>query len=219
MLSARMRHPIALVALLFALVVVGCGGDGDDESSAADLKSRLLPVEEVPGFKRHRGFEWANATDFAVQGLFLSENTRPSEIIEVIEDAGFEDAVGEELSQGPESPGMNVLVARFASDSGAREVQDRLHQEDLTQPCYGVCSQISSDLRVPSIPDAKGAQSVPDPEPPANAPPPFEGYAVEFTIGSYLYVVNGGGPPGAGMKPRVLDAAAALYEQVKDEDD
>jgi hypothetical protein len=211
------RLPIAV--LLVTVIVAGCGGGDGDESSVADLKSRLLPVEEVPGFKRHRTFEWANATDFAVQGLFVSENTKPSEIIEDIEDADFEDAVGEELFKGRQGPGIKVLVARFASDSGARDVQDRLHQEDLTQPCYGACSQILSDLPVSGIPDATGAQSVPDPNPPPNAPPPFEGYAVEFTIGSYLYVVDGGGPPGAGMKPRVLEAAEALYDQVKNKED
>jgi hypothetical protein len=210
---------LSIAVLLLAAILAGCGGDDGNESAVADLKSRLLPVEEVPGFKRHRTFEWVNATDFVVQGVIFSENTKPSELIEVIADAGFEDAVGEELFKDRMGPGMKVLVARFASDSGARDAQDRLHQEDLTQPCYGACSQILSDLTVPKIPDAKGAQSVPDPNPPANAPPPFEGYAVEFTIGSYLYVVDGGGPPGAGMKPRVLQAAQALYDQVKNRED
>jgi hypothetical protein len=150
--------------------------------------------------------------------LLLSENTRLSEVIDVIGEAGFEAGAGEELSKGPMGPGMSVVAAEFASDDGAEEVRDRLHQENLKQPCYGTCSQIQSELSVTGIPEAMGAQTLPDPKPPPDPPPPFEGYAVEFTLGSYLYVINGGGPPGSGMKDRVLDAATALYGQVKDSD-
>lgn len=214
---ATVRHFGALLALLVAALVVGCGG-GDDESSPDSLRSRLLPASEVPDFKVKRTLEWENAVDYVVQGLFISQNTRPSEVIGVVEDAGFEAGAGEILSTGAMGPEITVLAAKFASDDGARDVRDRVHQEDLTQPCYGVCSQIQSDVAVSGIPDAKGAQSVPDPNPPPDAPPPFEGYAVEFTVGSYLYVVNGGGGPGQLEKQDVLDAASALYGRVKDAD-
>lgn len=178
-------------------------------------------MSEVPDFKVRRTLEWENAVDYVVQGLFISQNTRPSEVVDVVEDAGFEAGAGEILhgaSAMGHGPEIRVLAAKFASDDGARDVRDRLHREDLTQPCYGVCSQIQSDVVVSGIPDAKGAQTVPDPNPPPDAPPPFEGYAVEFTFGSYLYVVNGGGDVGQLQKQDVLDAAAALYAQVKDED-
>jgi hypothetical protein len=210
------RRLSALFALLVvAAVAAGCGGD-DDGTSPESLKSRLLPASEVQGFKVRRTFEWDNAVDYTVQGVFFSESTRPSELVGVIEDAGFEAGAGQEFSKGGMGPGMSVRAVKFASGEGAEDVRDRLHQEDLTQPCYGVCSQIQSDLTVSSIPGAKGAQSVPDPKPPPNAPPPFEGYAVEFTLGPYLYVVNGGGGPGQLKKEQVLDAATALYDRVKD---
>jgi hypothetical protein len=205
-----------LAILFVAVFVAGCGGD--DETSPDSLRGRLLPASEVPGFKVKRTFEWENAVDYVVQGLFVSQNTRPSEVVDAVEDAGFEAGAGEILSMGGEGPEMSVLAAKFASDDGARDVRDRLHQEDLKQPCYGVCSQIQSDVTVSGIPDARGAQTVPDPNPPPDAPHPFEGYAVEFTVGSYLYVVNGGGGPGQLEKQDVLDAATALYQQVKDED-
>jgi hypothetical protein len=206
-----------LAILFVAALLAGCGGD--DETSPESLRSRLLPASEVPGFKLKRTFEWDNAVDYVVQGLFVSQNTRPSEVIDVVEGAGFEAGAGEIFSQGGEGPDISVLAAKFASGDDAREVRDRVHQEDLTQPCYGVCSQIQSDVAVSGIPDAKGAESVPDPNPPPDAPPPFEGYAVEFTVGSYLYVVNGGGGPGHLEKRQVLDAATALYRQVRDEED
>jgi hypothetical protein len=201
-----------LVVTLFA----GCGGD--DETSPDSLSSRLLPASELPGFKVKRTFEWDKAVDYAVQGVFFSENTKPSELVGVIEDSGFEAGAGQDFAQGAMGPGISVRAVKFASSEGAEDVRDRLHQEDLTQPCYGVCSQIQSAFTVTGIPDALGAQSRPDPVPPANAPPPFEGYAVEFAVGPYLYVVAGGGEPGSLGRERVLDAAAALYQRVKDED-
>src|SRR5688500_11449292 len=105
-----------LAVLLVALFVAGCGGD--DETSPDSLRSRLLPASEVPGFKVKRTFEWDNAVDYVVQGLFISQNTRPSEVIDVAEDAGFEAGAGEILSQGGMSAEVSVLAARFASDDG-----------------------------------------------------------------------------------------------------
>ena len=229
----------ALLAVALAAIVAGCGGGGDDGSSEASLSGRLLPAGKVPGFKLKRTFDWDNAIDLTAQGFFLPQSTPPSEVVEVAEEAGFESGVGEELEKEM-GGGMIVIAVKFASDDGARDMLDRLHQEDLKQPCYGVCSQIQSELQVSGIPDAKGAQSRPDPNPPPKAPPPFVGYAVEFTVGPYLYVVGGsgpvpqplgaaGGPPGGpppgrsggGQPPvlkkqQVLDAATALYQQVKD---
>jgi hypothetical protein len=226
---------LALVPfLLVAVLLAGCGGD--DETSPESLNSRLLPASEVPGFKVKRRFEWDNAIDLTAQGFFLPQSTPPSEVVEVAEEAGFEAGVGEELEMKM-GLGMIVIAAKFGSDDGARDMVDRLHRENLQQPCYGVCSQIQSDLPVTGIPDAKGAQSLPDPKPPPNAPPPFVGYAVEFAVGPYLYVVgasgpapepgaptgtprqpaprSGGGQPPILKKQQVLDAAAALYKQVK----
>jgi hypothetical protein len=227
-----------LAILFVAVFVAGCGGD--DETSPDSLRGRLLPASEVPGFKVKRTFEWDNAIDLTAQGFFLPQSTAPSEVVEVAEEAGFEAGVGEQLERGLGS-GIFVIAAKFASDDGARDMLDRLHREDLQQPCYGACSQIQSEMQVSGIPDAKGAQSRPNPKPPPNAPPPFQAYAVEFTVGPYLYVVGGSGPvpmpgaspeapggppaapPGGGQletveKQQVLDAATALYNHVKDED-
>ena len=214
---------VVFAVLVLIALVAGCGG-GDDEEPSKALEGRLLPVSKLPGFKLRRTFEWDNAIDLTAQGFLLPESTPPSEVVEVAEEAGFKAGVGEFLEQ-ENGPGMAVIAAKFGSDDGARDMLDRLHQEDLKQPCYGVCSQIQSNLPVIGIPDARGAQSRPDPKPPPDAPPPFNAYAVEFTVGPYLYVVGGMGPallPGGGArtieKKQVLDAANALYQQVKDKD-
>jgi hypothetical protein len=211
------RNTVVLVTgLLLALPLAACGGD--DETSPESLRSRLLPAAEVPDYKVERTFEWDHPADYVVQGLFIAQSTRPSEVIDVVEDAGFEAGAGEIFAKGAEGPHIHVLAAKFGSDDAARDVRDRVHQEDLKQPCYGACSQIQSDVAVSGIPDSRGAQSVPDPNPPPDAPPPFEAFAVEFTVGPYLYIVGGGAEPGRLKRQQVIDAATALYQQVKDDD-
>jgi hypothetical protein len=113
-------------------------------------------------------------------------------------------------------PIVGFDVWKFDSDSGAQDARDLVHDEYRKQPCYGICSQKTSDMEVEGIPDARGEASEPDPARPPETGPGFEAYAVEFTVGPYLYVVAGGGEPGFDMKETVLDAAQKQYARVKD---
>jgi hypothetical protein len=207
-----------LVLVLSAVGVVACGGD-DEKVSPAALSKRLLPASEVPGFKRERTDEWDNAIDLSAKGLFLPESTPTSQAVELIEDAGFEAAAGDELVvlKGNPFHGPRILIAavQLGSDDDARQVLEFLHKEDLKQPCAAVCSEIPSELEVKGIPGAKGAQQLPQEKPPPNAPDPFVGYAVEFRMGSLLYMVFGGGGPGSLKSYQVTDAAKAFYERVR----
>jgi hypothetical protein len=216
-----MRGPrLALVALLATGALAGCGDDDDDGgdgASAADLKKQLLPESDVPGYKVQRTFAWDNATDAVVQGLFLPEETPPSRGVEVYEDAGFEAGAGEQLVKGNpfEGPHAAVVVIEFGSEDGARDALDFVHGEDLKQPCFAVCSVNPREMAVDGIPGAKGAQLLPLRNPPDNAPPPFEAYAVEFTVGARLFVVGGSGGPEQVDKTFVLDAAKRYYARNK----
>jgi hypothetical protein len=207
---------MSVVIVLLALGVAACGDDNGG-TSAAELKSQLLPATDVKGFKVERSFEWDNPTDVVVQGLFLPQDTAPSDAVGEIDDAGFDAAAGESLvvSKGNpfDGPRMQINVMATGSDGDAKKLRDYLHEQDLKQPCFQVCSVNPSAIAVPGIPDAKGAQLVPQKEPPPNAPPPFQGYAVEFPLGDQLYVVGGGGGPGQIKKQQVLDAAQALYSR------
>jgi hypothetical protein len=197
-------------------VLVGCGED-DEGTSPASLRSQLLPASEVPGFKIQRKFDWDNPIDLVHEGLALPESTPPSRAVEVLEDAGFEAAVGKRLvvAKGNpfEGPGATVDVIQLGSDDDARETLDYVHKESLKQPCLGVCSVTGREFRVAGIPGAKGAQLTPQREPPPNAPPPFEAYGIGFTIGPRLFIVNAGGGPEQVKKGQVLSAAKALYER------
>jgi hypothetical protein len=211
----RLRWAIGGVLLLLCLAA-GCGG-GDNEPSDAALRERLLPASQVKDFKFHRSFIFTNAVDAGVQGLQLSENTQPSDVVNAIEDAGFVKGAGQEVQQGDiHGPIVGIDVWKFDSDSGAQDARDLVHDEYRKQPCYGICSQKTSDMEVEGIPDARGEASEPDPARPPETGPGFEAYAVEFTVGPYLYVVAGGGEPGFAMKETVLDVAQKQYARVKD---
>jgi len=212
----RLRGAIGGVLLLLCLAA-GCGGGGSNEPSDASLRERLLPASDVPGFKFHRAYIWTDPVDGTIQGLQLSENTKPSDVVNAIDDAGFVKGAGQEYQQGGfHGPILGITATKYDSDSGAEKAQDIVHTEYRKQPCYGVCSQKTSDLAVDGIPGAQGVASEPDPAAPAEVQPGFEAYAITFPIGPYLYVVQGGSDPGHGMKTSVMDAAQKLYARVKD---
>jgi len=210
------RSTVSVVIVMLALGLGACGDDNGGPSTA-ELKSQLLPASDVKGFKVERSFEWDNPTDLVVQGLLLPAETVPSDAVSEIDDAGFDAAAGEDfvVSKGSpfDGPQMKNYVIATGSNGDAKKLRDYLHSQDLKQPCFQVCSVNPSAIAVPGIPDAKGAQLLPQKEPPPNAPPPFEGYAVEFPIGDQLYFVGGGGGPGQIKKQQVLDAAKALYSR------
>jgi hypothetical protein len=211
----RLRWAIGGVLLLLCLAA-GCGG-GDNEPSDAALRDHLLPASEVKDFKFHRSYIFTNAVDAGVQGLQLSENTQPSDVVDALEDDGFVKGAGEELQEGGfHGPIVGIDAWKFDSDSGAQKALDLVHDEYRKQPCYGICSQKTSDMDVEGIPDARGEASEPDPARPPETGPGFEAYAVQFTIGPYLYIIAGGGEPGFDMKETVLDAAQKQYARVKD---
>jgi hypothetical protein len=196
----------------------GCGGD-DDGTSPASLTGELLPASEIPGFKVVREFEWDNPIDFVGEGLHLPESTPPSDAVEAFENTGFEAAAGEFLVKGEpfQGPGAAVDVVQLGSDDDAREALDYVRSEALKQPCFAVCSVEGREFSVSGIPGAKGVELTPLPEPPPDAPPPFESFSVGFTDGSRLYVVSLDGGPGQVEKGEAVSAAKALYDRATSE--
>ena len=112
-----------------------------------------------------------------------------------------------------EGPGAGVRVAQLGSDDDAGEALDYVRKEALKQPCFGVCAVQAKEFAVAGIPDAKGVQQTPLPDPPPDAPPPFASYGIGFTIGPRLYLIDMGGGPGQVKKNQVINAAEALYKR------
>jgi hypothetical protein len=208
----RNRRRIGLGLLCAAALATGVACGDDDETSPASLKPLLVPESQLRLALEHP-FEWDNAIDFTVEGINLPQSTRPSDAIEEIEDAGFDAGYGQFLGPGD----VHVAVAKFDGDDGATEARDYLHQQDLQQPCFGACSVDPQEFEVSGIPNLKGVHLVPRPrsELPADAPPPFEAFTVEFTIGPYLYYVNAGGGPGEVPEERFTRGVKTVYEYAR----
>jgi hypothetical protein len=179
-----------LVASVAALVTAtGCGGS-DEGTDPASLKPRLLPASQFPpGFKLERPFEWDNPIDAAVQGLSLPQATDPSDAVDALKQAGFDAGAGEYLTtkQGENGPAVGISVYKLGSSDEARDLQTYMHKQDLQQPCYQICSEFPSELKVSGIPGVTAVKQIPQKHLPKNAPPPFDHYIVEFTDGQYLY--------------------------------
>jgi hypothetical protein len=207
-----LRAAVFSALALTLLFVSACGGS-KKHVSPATLKSRLLPASELFRFKLYRPFAWSNSVDVAVQGLPLSESTPPSEAVRAVDKAGFEAGVGETL-RTREGPEINLEVIKLKSHKGAEQLAAYVYAEALKLPCYGSCSELPGNMPVSGIPGAKGIQQVPQQHPGRNAPPPFVAYGVGFTIGPYLYLVGGAGPPGSIAKGLVIDTARKEYRHV-----
>jgi hypothetical protein len=209
----------AFAVAVTGAVMAGCGGEGDDDVSAADLKQLLPPPSQLAPLQIERTFEWDNAIDFIVLGTVLPEDTAPSEAGGKMDDAGFQAAAGEQLV--PKGGGAPVLVdaARFDSADGTTEAQTYLHQQDLQQPCAGACVVSPQEFTIDDIPGATAVHQVPIKGPLPPGKHPFEAYSVEFTNGSDLFYATASGDPGD-IPPRMFEkGAVAFYEYARDHAD
>ena len=206
-----MAAVLASLLALTATVATGCGGD-DDGGTPEALKDHLPQGEEL-GLETEREFEWDTATDYSVQGPFYSEGTKPSEWIEAIEDAGFEAGAGATLVDEKSGSTLWLGAAQFESEEGATEARDRLHEEDLKQPCFAACAVTPQEYEVADIPDSVAVHQVPNPGKLPKGLHRFERYLLEFTIGSNMYFVQADGPPGEWSPEEFEKAAKSVYEQ------
>jgi hypothetical protein len=208
-------RPLVYLLLLGAPVVgAGCLGGEDDEGgdgvSLAELKGRLPAAGDL-GLTLQRKHEWENPTDVLVQGLVIPDATTPSELGAAIEDAGFQGAVGNELS-GARDSNVRIVAAQFDSEDGALEARDLLHKEDLKQPCAAACAVSPSEYKLDAIPDSAAVHHAPIR---GELPPgmnPVEAYHAEFVIGPQLYVLQRDGPPRKTFGAEFDKALRTVYE-------
>jgi hypothetical protein len=208
----------AIVLLVVAALLAGCGDDDDsgdtakvDTAEQADLKQELLPRSFASGYKFKESFVLESATDWIgpPRGVFIPESTLQSKAVKTVEDAGFEG--GAKVAFTGRNSDLDVWVGRFSSADGAEKMRDFLHAEDLKQPCAGPCVVAPRAMAVGGIPSALGAHHKPlDNPPPGARGEPVENYSVEFTVGPLLYAIYQGGKPG-GVKPGATAELARRY--------
>jgi hypothetical protein len=202
LLEAQMKgRLLVLVGLAVGLAATGCGGGGG-KVSFASLRPRLLPASAVPGFGLQRTLDWSDPVNLVGEGVFLPQATHPSTAVKEFQGAHLEGAAGEVLTNGAglDATDVRLGVARFKSASGATQVRDWMHKQDLEQPCFTQCVYTTHPTTVPGVPSVLlvvQSTHVPQPHinvkkiPPGVAPPQARGgpanYLAEFTVGSYLY--------------------------------
>jgi hypothetical protein len=175
----------------------------------------IRPPASGTRFRVERYFAWKNPIDVVAQGFALPEVTAPSQGVDVVKKAGFDAGAGEVLTNGVTGPRLVVDAIKLKSAAGANKVRDWLHGQDLMQPCFAVCSESGSNLNLSSVPGSRAAKQVPLSKLPRNSPPPFDRYAVEFSVGPYLYVAQINGDPGS-LSPKLFEKGAkAYYDHVK----
>jgi hypothetical protein len=227
---------VAAAAVVGLWALTGCGGTS--KVSSASLMSRLAPESVAPGFHLVRTLDWSDPANLVGEGIHLPERTHPSQAIKVINGAGFEGAMGEQLNQGgPTGQTITTGVMKLQSASDATKVRDFMHGQDLETPCFEQCIFSPVSLAIPGVPGAVGVRQPPvgpaaagptGPSPrilaalrrqgikPPTPPPgalsgPPTNYFVEFTIGPYLYFASING----GTQGQFIAGAKQYYEKVK----
>jgi hypothetical protein len=212
------RTAVFVTSAAALVAVAGCGGSDDNGTDPASLKPRLLPASQFPpGFNLERPFEWDNPIDAAVEGLSLPQATPPSEAVDVLKKDDFDAGAGEFLTtkQGENGPAVGISVYKLGSGDDARDLQTYMHKQDLQQPCYKICSESPSELKVSGIPGVTAVKQIPQKHLPKDAPPPFDHYVFEFTDGQYLYRGETFDGPNKVSPARFEKSARDYYSHVK----
>jgi hypothetical protein len=206
------------VPLLFVLLIVGfagaCGEDDEDQgtdTSSAGLLAALPTANEL-GHEPLNDYEWDNAIDLIVLGIFVPESTTAEDLASELDEAGFQAAAGAEFENPRQERNVRMAVVEFDSSEGAAEARDRLHEEDLKQPCAEACLVAPQDYQLDEIPESAAAHHVPTK---GNLPSdvvPVEAFHAEFVVGSRLYVIQTDGSPDPGMEGEFARDVAKLYE-------
>ena len=208
------RRLVPLLSLLFLFAAAGCGDDDEQETAVtpADLLASLPTANEL-GHKPFQEYEWDNATDMIVQGLVIPEDTSLEDLAAELEDAGFQAAAGAEFENPDEERNVRIVAAEFDSTEGATAARDRMHEEDLKQPCATKFCLVSPvEYELDGIPDSAAAHHLPTG---GELPPdvrPVEAFHAGFVVGPRLYVIQTDGAPDPALEGRFRRDIETLYD-------
>ncbi len=219
-----MRLLALFVTAVIALSVAACGG-GEDAAPLA-LEQRVSGEADAPGSQADpvetpitvTGIESVRSLP---DGLFAPEE----EDVSAMEEAGFVSAHLDTRffpsEPGAEHVGDEAHVARlvmqFASEEGAADMADVLHDDGL-EPCPGECTVDISEFEVDDIPDAQGVARITtaeDLEATGEQGPPFAAYKITFADGPFAYEVDMFGPPDKVSQQQAEEIAKNLYGRVE----
>ena len=214
-----MRSAIGPFALVAMIALVACSG-----SEPPPLAERFVAADDAPGSQLDpvEGRETAADVDQLVAKFspHMVDADR-DEMTAVFEDAGFQEAGTEVRFYGethsPEAPHVFSSFYILGSDDGATNVHDWL-TADSKKPCPESCATVVSGVGVAGIPEASGVRRLTTAEAIEAAGTteqiPRDDYWVAFTVGSTVYTVELGGPPGSVTEQQALEVASAYHDRL-----
>jgi hypothetical protein len=206
-----------MLVALFALVA--CSG-----SEPPPFAERFVAAEDAPGssLDPEEGRETADDVDRLV-AIFSQHMVDPDreEMTTLFEEAGFTEA-GTEVrffgeTHSPEAAHIFSSFYILESEDGATSVLDWLAADSM-KPCPESCAVAISEFDVGGIPDARGVHRLATAEAIEAAGTaeqiPRDDYWVGFTVGSTVYTVELGGPPGSVTEEQAREIATAYHERL-----
>jgi hypothetical protein len=216
------RFAIRLLVPLTAVVLVACGGGGDEPP--VPVAQRFLTAADAPGTKPDPVEKRETTGDFDEFIVALSEaaiDPDREEMTTVFQEAGFERAGRDARFFGAtHTPDARHLFSSFIeldSEDGATSALDWL-EADSMKPCPRSCATRISSFDVDGIPDARGVHRIATAEDIEAAgfegERPSESYWVGFTVGSIVYTVDLSGPPGSVSEGQAQSVASAYHDRL-----
>jgi hypothetical protein len=218
------RLALSLLAALFAVTLVACGGDDDEAAAPLPLAQRFVTAEDAPGSKPDP-LETRQTTDdfdeFMRALTDFSINPDQSEIAEVFKEADFESAGVDTRFFGEKHDRDDVHVASSAtelrSEEGAARALD-WSEADQLKPCPMSCAVQRSSFDVDDVSGGRGVHRLATAEAierlGTEDEHPHESYWIGFTVGPVLYTVEVFGPPGSVSEDQVQEIASAYHERL-----
>lgn len=221
-----MRLVALFVTAVIALSTAACGGGGGEDAAPLALAQRVSGEADAPGSQADpvetpitvTGIEDVRSLP---DGLFSPEE----EDVSAMEEAGLVSALvdtrffpaepGAEHVGG--EPHLATLVMQVASEKGAADMADVLHDDGL-EPCPGTCAVDFSEFEVDGIPDARGVARITTAErleETGEQGDPFAVYKITFADGPFAYELDMFGPPDEVSQQQLEEIAKNLYERVE----
>ena len=216
-----MRLATRTLVLVTAVALVACSGG---EPAPPPLAQRFVSEADAPGSTidpvETRETEEDLDGFVATFSQHLIDPDR-EEMTTVFQEAGFKGA-GTEVrffgeTHSPDLPHVFSSFYELGSEDGATSVLDWL-VTDSKKPCPESCATVVSDFEVTAIADARAVERLTTAEAieAAGTPEqiPRDSYWVAFTVGSSVYTMELGGPPGSVAVQQAREIASAYYDRL-----
>jgi hypothetical protein len=217
-----MRLLALFVTAVIALSAAACGGE---DAAPLALEQRVSGEADAPGSQADPVETRVTVTGIEdvrslPDGLFSPEEEDVSAMeagfVSALVDTRFYPAEPGAEHMGGE-PHLATLVMQMASEEGAADMADVLHDDGL-EPCPGKCAVDISEFEVDDIPDARGVARITtaeDLEATGEQGVPFAVYKITFADGPFAYEVDMFGPPDKVSQQQLEEIAKKLYERVE----